>query len=378
MTITIGIVAGEASGDILGAALVKDLQQRLPGCQFVGIAGPEMQALGVKSLFPMETLSVMGIKAVLMRLPAILKIRRGIIHYFSANPPDLFIGIDAPDFNLTVEERLHQQGIKTLHYVSPSIWAWKAGRIHKIKRATDGVLCILPFEEAIYAKHQHPAYFVGHPLAQQIPMMSDTQAARQALELPAVGPCLALLPGSRSSEVQLLLKPFLQAAALCKARIPGLTIVLPLAHPRLKPLLAKEQALLTELQVKVVAGQSRTVMTAADAVLLASGTATLEAMLLKKPMVVAYKFGPLSFVIARLFVKIRLFALPNIIAGKALVPEFFQQRVTSTALAEALLARLQDPAVQAETLAQFEAMHRLLQKPAGPSAAEVVIKVLDL
>lgn len=373
----IGIIAGETSGDLLGAGLVRELHKHFPTAVFEGIAGPQMQAAGVVSLYPMETLSVMGVSAVLKNLSAILKIRRGIIEHFIQHPPDIFIGIDAPDFNLTVEEKLRAQGIKTVHYVSPSIWAWKSWRIHKVKRATDAVLCILPFEVELYRRHQHPAYFVGHPLADQIELNPDTSKARQVLGLNTNTPCLALLPGSRGSEWHYLLPLFLEVAQRCQIRIPELQFVLPVAHAKLKPLLQPHQAALMQLRVKVLEGQARQAMLSANVVLLASGTATLEAMLLKKPMVVAYRFGGLSFLIARCLVKIRQFALPNIIAGERLVPEFIQHQATATHLSEAVLQRLLNPNEQQATVQRFYELHQQLRQQADQKAAQVVIDLLQ-
>jgi lipid-A-disaccharide synthase len=373
----IGMVAGELSGDILGAGLAQQLKHHFPDCVIEGIAGPKMQAAGVVSLYPMETLSVMGLLAVLKRLLAILKIRRGITQHFIKHPPDVFIGIDAPDFNLTVEKRLHSKGIKTVHYVSPSIWAWKPWRIHAIKKATDLVLCLLPFEVALYQKHQHAACFVGHPLADQIPMEPDGIVARQQLKLDPHAPCLALLPGSRRSEWHYLLKPFLETAVACQQHIDNLQVVLPIAHAKLKPLLAPHQALLTQLSIVLLDGQAQMAMRASDVVLLASGTATLEAMLLKKPMIVAYRLGWLSFIIARRMVKIRRFSLPNIIADKALVPECIQDQANVTHLTSLVLERLQHPETQETTIQQFYQLHEQLHQQADIKAAEAVIQLLN-
>ncbi len=373
----IGIVAGETSGDLLGEGLVQHLKKHFPDCIIEGIAGPRMQAAGAKSLYPMETLSVMGIMGVLKRLPAILKIRRSIVNHFIQNPPDVFIGIDAPDFNLTVEQRLHEKGIKTVHYVSPSIWAWKPWRIHKIKKATDLVLCILPFEVALYEKHQHAACFVGHPLADQIPLEPNVLEARQKLGLIGNGPFLAVLPGSRRSEWHYLLQPFLQTALACKKVLPELQVILPIAHAKLKPLLVAHQGLLNQLSIKILDGQAQAAMMASDVVLLASGTATLEAMLLKKPMVMAYRFGWFSFLIARLMVNIRRFSLPNIIAGEQLIPECIQDQATAEHLTPLVLQRLQHPETQQATIARFYKMHEMLRQQADQKAAEAVIQLLN-
>ncbi len=369
------LVAGELSSDALGADLIPQLKLRFPEAQFVGIGGPKMQAAGLQALASMEPLSVMGLWAVLKNLRQILKLRRHLLQYCLNQDIDLYIGIDAPDFNLGVEERLKKAGIRTVQYVSPSIWAWKAWRIHQIKRATHLVLCLLPFEPSLYHAHQHRAVFVGHPLADQIPIHTDTAAAREALGLSLDRPCLAILPGSRSSELQYLLKPFMEALRLCQEAQANLQVILPLAKPQLKAFLAPYQAELDRRSVKILAGQSQLALQAADVVLMACGTAALEAMLFKKPMVVAYRLGFGTFWIAKALLKIRQFALPNILAGKVIVPEFIQGACQGAALAQQVLAYLTTPPLS--MIAEFEDLHVKLRCQASERAAVAITNLVS-
>lgn len=369
------LVAGELSSDTLGADLIPQLKLRFPEAEFVGIGGPKMQAAGLQSLAPMEPLSVMGLGAVLRNLRQILKLRRRLLQYCLGQAVDLYIGIDAPDFNLGVEEKLKKAGIKTVHYVSPSIWAWKAWRIHQIKRATDLVLCLLPFEVELYQAHQHPAVFVGHPLADQIPLKTDMKAARETLGLRLDQPCLTILPGSRSSELQHLLKPFMEALRLVQASLPTLQVILPLAKPELKPFLAPYSAEFEKRGVTVLAGQSQLAMQAADVVLMACGTAALEAMLFKKPMVVGYRVGFGTFWLAKSLLKIRQFALPNIIAGKVLVPEFIQEACEGKTLAQQVLNYLAQPPL--DVVSEFDALHVKLRCHASERAAVAIANLIS-
>jgi lipid-A-disaccharide synthase len=370
----IGIVVGESSGDILGAGLIRALRENCPDIQVRGIGGPLMIAQGCESFFPMERLSVMGLIEPLKRLPELLGIRRFLKKYFVENPPDVFIGIDSPDFVLNLEMFLKQRGIKTVHYVSPSVWAWRQSRIHKIKRAVDHLLTLFPFEQEVYRRHQVPVTFVGHPLADQFPLTCDTAAYREQLKLTQTGTYVALLPGSRESEVALLAPVFLQAAQLLADKIPDLMFLIPAANPERKQQL---ETLLRNiaLPVTVFDGQSRVVMGASNGVLLASGTATLEALLLKKPMVVAYKMGFVSYGIISRLLKISHVALPNLLAGRALVPELIQKEVQPEQIAIAMERALQDETYIVSLQETYTRIHRQLQCQASQRAADTVLEV---
>ena len=372
----IGIIAGEVSGDILAAGLMSHLRQLHPDCEFVGIAGPRMQELGIETLFEMEELSVMGLVEVLGRLPRLLHVRRQVIRYFKENPPDIFIGVDAPDFNIGVELQLKQAGIKTIHYVSPSVWAWRQSRIHKIKRATNMVLAFLPFEKAFYDQHNAPCRFVGHTMADAIPLQSPKVPARELLQLKNAAPVVAVLPGSRGAEVEMLTPSFLQACQLLQQKYPDLQFVVPLVNPRRRAQfeLIKQQVA-PELSMTLVDGQARAVMTSADVILLASGTATLEAMLVKRPMVVAYKVKPFTFWLGQKLVKIRTFSLPNLLAGRTLVPELIQDECVPEKLAAAVGTYLQQD--NQALLDEFTRLHQLIRCDADKQAAQAVIDVLQ-
>ncbi|GAA4497018.1 lipid-A-disaccharide synthase [Pseudaeromonas paramecii] len=372
----IAIVAGEVSGDILAAGLMQALRSRHPQIEFVGIAGPRMQALGIDSLFDMEELAVMGLVEVLGRLPRLLQVRRQLIRALKANPPDLYIGVDAPDFNLGVERVLKDAGIKTVHYVSPSVWAWRQSRIHKIKAATDLVLAFLPFEKAFYDQHQAPCRFVGHTLADAIPLVSDRVAACQALGLSPQGRYLAVLPGSRQAEVGMLGQVFLQACALLHGRFPELTFIVPLVNDRRRAQFEAMLQAFPHLPVQLFDGQAREVMAASEAILLASGTATLEAMLVKRPMVVGYKVKPLTYWLAQKLVKIRTFSLPNLLAGRHIVPELIQDDCTPEAIAAALAQRLVGD--NRQLLDEFTRLHQLIRCDADSQAAQAVLELLEV
>ena len=374
-TPTFAIIVGEHSGDTLGAGLVKELQQRYPQAKFIGIGGPKMEALGFESLFAMEELAVMGIVEVLGRLRRLLYVRKTIVQYFTDNRPDVFIGIDAPDFNLTVEGKLKAVGIKTVHYVSPSVWAWREKRIFKIDKATDMVLSLLPFEKDFYDKHNVACTFVGHPLADQIPMYSDKQQAREKLELDGSAKYLAIMPGSRSSELNMLLPDFLATAKILKKSHPDLQFVAPVIND-IREQQFKElwQQHAPELDIKIVNNDTETVMASADCLLTASGTVTLEAALVKRPMVVAYKFNWLTAIIGRIMIKLEWFSLPNLLVKKSLIPELLQEQVTPDNLAiqvEPLLYDAQDELVQ-----EFTNIHVMLKQDASKKAADAVEKLL--
>lgn len=368
----IGVLAGEASGDLLGSRVLAALRARFPGLVVEGIGGPLMEAQGLHSMFPMERLSVMGLVEPLKRLPELLRIRREVYRHFAANPPDVFLGIDSPDFNLRLERRLRERGISTAHLVSPSVWAWRRGRIHSIKRAVDLMLCLFPFETGIYDQNGVPALFVGHPLADEIALQTDRALARQALGLDPAATVLALLPGSRAAEVRLLAPLFLQAARLLRQSDPALVLALPAASAARRTELEQLLAAYRDLEVTLVQGCSREVMAACDGALLASGTATLEAALLKRPMVVAYRMGALSWLLLRALVKTPFAALPNILAGRALVPELLQQAATPAAMAAALRPLLAGEPAAARQLEAFESIHRELRQGFGERAAEAL------
>ncbi len=370
----IGLLAGEASGDILGAALIRALREQCPDLRVEGIGGPLMQAQGLQSLFPMERLSVMGLVEPLQRLPELLHIRKTVFEHFRDKPPDVFVGIDSPDFNLHLEQKLRECGVKTAHLVSPSVWAWRQGRIKKIKRAVDLMLTLFPFEAAFYRQHEVPVCFVGHPLADEIPLNVSVSAARKTLGVAPDAKVLALLPGSRSAEVALLAPLFFDVAKVLLATNPELQLLLPAANAARR---AQIQALLPDdLPVTVIDGQSRTVMSAADAVLLASGTATLEALLLKKPMVIAYKMGALSWLIISRMVRSPFAGLPNILAGKTLVPECLQGEANTDNIVAQLnpLLNGQGADVQREA---FNDIHLCLRQNAGQRAATALIELVN-
>ncbi|SKA19440.1 lipid-A-disaccharide synthase [Oceanospirillum multiglobuliferum] len=376
----IAIVAGELSGDILGSGLIKAFKQRHPDAEFFGIGGPRMQAEGFVSHWPMDRLSVMGFVEVIGRLKELLGIRKQVRDLCIAEKPDLFIGIDAPDFNLTLEGWVKEAGIPVVHYVSPSVWAWKQGRLKKIARSVDHMLTLLPFEAPFYQRFNIPVTFVGHPLADELPLEVDQIGARQQLGLAVEQPVLAVLPGSRSSEVKYLGRTFLDAALLCCQQMADLQVVIPCATP------LRHQQIETELEqqpealrarIMLVDGQSREVMSAANAVLLASGTAALEAMLLKKPMVVAYKMAWLSHAIISRMIKVDHISLPNLIAGETLVPELIQEQASAENLGHALLDRLQHPEQYQALVERFYQLHLNLKQNASQTAAATIEQVIE-
>ncbi|WP_432697640.1 lipid-A-disaccharide synthase [Marinobacterium sp. YM272] len=377
-SLRIGIVAGEASGDILGAGLMQALQKRFPDIQFEGIGGELMLAAGCRSLYPMERLSVMGLVEVLGRVPELLRERRRLVRHFIANPPDLFIGIDAPDFTLGMERQLKQAGIPTVHYVSPSVWAWKRKRIFKIKRCVDLLLTLFPFEAEVYEPTQQNLRFVGHPLAEIIPAQIDMEQAREQYAAQADQKMVALLPGSRGSELKYLAQPFLETARWLQARDPGLVFVMPAANQRrYDQLAAMVAAEYGDLNLKLVRGHSREVMAAADAILIASGTATLEACLLRKPMVVAYRMAGLTYKIYSRMIESRWISLPNVLAGEEMVPEILQDRVSPDVLGPLVLRALDDNEYRSRIEQVFGQIGEQLRQNASERAADAVLELLQ-
>ncbi|WP_213993207.1 lipid-A-disaccharide synthase [Sodalis sp. dw_96] len=378
-SVVIGLVAGEASGDILGAGLIRALRRHLPEARFVGVAGPRMLAEGCEAWYEMEELAVMGVVEVVERLPRLLKIRRDLTRRFGALMPDVFVGIDAPDFNITLEGRLKRRGIHTIHYVSPSVWAWRQKRVFKIGRATDNVLAFLPFEKAFYDRFNVPCQFIGHTLADAMPLVPDKTAARQALGIPVAARCLALLPGSRSAEVEMLSADFLHTAQLLSGHFPDLEILVPLVNARRREQFEKIKARAApRLRVHLLDGHAREAMIAGDAALLASGTAALECMLAKCPMVVGYRMKPLTFWLARRLVKTPYVSLPNLLAGRELVTELLQEECVPEKLAAALLPLLNSDTRSRELKETFLELHKSIRCNADEQAAQAVMKLITL
>lgn len=371
-TLRIAVVAGEASGDILGGGLMAALKARHSSIEFIGVGGPRMEQEGLVSAFPMERLSVMGLVEVLGRLPELLFRRRKLIRSLIQARPDVMIGIDAPDFNLGIELKLRKAGIRTVHYVSPSVWAWRQKRVEKIRRACDLVLALFPFETDFYRQHQVPVRFVGHPLADAIPLQPDRQAARERLSIGVDETVVALMPGSRGGEIERLGGLFFDAAQHLLQQRSGLRFIVPCANTaryrQLEVLLENRS-----LPVNLLDGQAQDALAACDAVLIASGTATLEAMLFKRPMVVAYRLAPLTYRILRHLVKTPYVALPNLLADQRLVPEWIQDDATPENLADTLLPLLTNGREQTD---HFERIHRQLRKDASAQAAEAVLDLL--
>ena len=374
------IIAGELSGDQLGAGLIDALRQRRPDLEIEGIAGPAMRAAGCKAWLDCEQLSVMGLFEVLRHLPRLSRLLRETEQRLRDNPPDLLIGIDAPDFNLRLERQARAAGIRTVQYVCPSVWAWRQGRVKTLRAACDRVLCLLPFEADFLAEHAVAGEFVGHPLADEIPAGLSAQAARAALGLDA-RQVVALLPGSRAAEVERLGPDFARTAAWLAEREPDLVFACPLATPaigeRFRSLLASYAP---GCRVECFQGRAREVIAASDAVLVASGTATLETMLVNRPMVVAYRVAALTYYLARLLrlVRVQHVALPNLLAGRALVPEFLQSAARAEKLGPAMLEMLHSQPLRASLLGEFEALRGQLQRDASQRAAEAVLAVAGI
>ena len=374
----VGLVAGEASGDRLGAGLMRALRERVPGARFVGVGGPRMAAEALELLAPAEALAVMGLVEVLGRLPALWRLRRSLVRRLTEAGLDVFVGIDAPDFNLGLEAALRARGVRTVHYVSPTVWAWREGRVRKIARAADMVLTLFDFEVGFYRGHGVEARFVGHPLADALPLEpSAAREARAALGLDPERTTIALLPGSRAGEVSRLGPALAGAAAwLARAR-PGLAFVSPMASGGAEALwrraLAREAP---GVEVHVLQGRSHEALAASDVAIVASGTATLEALLLRRPMVVAYRLSPLTYHIARRLVRVKRFALPNLLAGEDLVPELIQEAAAPARLGAEALAWLDAPERMARIEARFREIHERLRRGADARAAEAVLAVM--
>lgn len=375
------MVAGEVSGDILGAGLIQALKQHFPQAQFSGIGGTRMQAEGFVSLFPMDRLSVMGLVEPLKRLPELLRIRKTIKQHCLEQQAVMFIGIDSPDFNLSIELFVKQQGLFSVHYVSPSVWAWRQGRVKKIKQAVDLMLCLLPFEVAFYQQHNQAAVFVGHPLADELPMYPDQLEARKQLGIAEKANVLALMPGSRQGEVALMGELYLQVAKKLQEKYPNedWQFVLPTANSeRKKQLQVTLDTLALKNNIHLLDRQSHLAMTAADAVLLTSGTTALEAMLLKKPMVVAYKTAVLSYAVLSRMIKTPYVSLPNLLANQALVPELIQNEASFTAVFEATEKALFDENYRQQQVQHFFQLHQKIQANASEVAAQAIVKAMQV
>lgn len=376
----VAIAAGEASGDTLGAGLIEALRKLSPQAQFFGIAGPGMISAGCEPWYRTEELSVMGLAEILRHLPRLLKLRRQFIKRLQAARPDVFIGIDSPDFNLPVEAALKKSGVPTVQYVSPQVWAWRQSRVAGIRDATDLVLCVLPFEVEFYRTHDVNSVFVGHPLADEVPVEVDAGDARQSLGLPAATAILAVLPGSRSTEVSRLARPFLETGKWLQQRHPGLQVVVALVNDAIRDrYLQATNGVELDPPPRLVVGRAREVIAAADVVLTASGTASLEAALLKRPMVVAYIISRLTHRLLRVLGlnKLEYFSLPNLLAGRELVPEYLQRQVCPTELGPALERYLNPQGEHENWRDAFTAIHQQLRRNASDGAARAVLGLLS-
>lgn len=371
------MVAGEASGDLLGAKLIQALRERYPDLQVEGLGGPAMIAAGCRSLFDIERLAVMGLIEPLLRLPDLIKLRRGLYRHFTAHRPDIFIGIDAPDFNLGLEIQLRRTGIPVVHYVSPSVWAWRQGRIHKIAKAVDLMLTLLPFEAAFYEKNHVPVRYVGHPLADQIPLEPDLIAARRALCIEEKATYVAILPGSRRQEIRHMAEPFLHAAKQAWEQRPHLKFLTShINEQRYQEFYEYYKKLAPDLPLQFFTCRSQDVVAAADAVLVTSGTATLETMLFKKPMVIAYRMSRLTHQIAKRIVKTRFIGLPNLLADEYLVPELIQGQARPEQICHHLLDYLDHPEKVRTLAGRFTQLHQGLRADSANSIADAVLSVI--
>jgi lipid-A-disaccharide synthase len=386
MGLRIGMVVGEASGDALAAALVQELIHLVPNVEIEGILGPKVLAMGnCRQLFSMDSLNIMGFGFSWRKILAIYRMRRWLIQYFKDDPPDLFIGVDAPDFNLSLEKALKQAAIPVVHYVSPTVWAWRPWRVRLIRKAVDLLLVLFPFEEQFLLKHQIPAKFIGHPAADRIPLQIDSRNARRQLaallqkEVAESATYIAILPGSRWSELQYMLPLYLQVASLCLASGRKLQFIIPLINPAHQSYLETlVQTVAPELPYFTVLNNTDVAIAACDIALVTSGTATLEVMLHQKPMIIAYKTNWLTYCIAKCLIKIPFIGLPNILANQRIVPEFIQRQATAPEIARTLLSLLQQPEKQRWQTIAFHTWHLRLQKQAGVSSAQAILQLLGL
>ena len=375
----VGIVAGELSGDLLGAALITAIRAQVPNAEFFGVAGPKMIAAGCEAWATTDQLSVMGLAEVIRHIPRLLKLRASLVERFRAARPHVFVGIDYQEFNLGLAKRLKAEGFKTVQYVSPQVWAWRQGRVKTIGEACDLILCLLPFETDFYTRHGVRAVFVGHPLADQIPLEVDREAARRVLDIDPSESVVALLPGSRLSEVERLAVDFATAAAWIAQRRPEISFVAPMASARVRHAFERKISEVPNApQIRLVDGQSQRVLAAANAVIVASGTATLETLLSRRPMVVAYRFAAFTaFVLRSLgLVKVQFFSQPNLLAGRRLVPEFLQEQVNGADLGAALLNELADPEHLAELQREFRTLHETLRRGGADLAATAILELV--
>jgi lipid-A-disaccharide synthase len=375
----VGLVAGEASGDTLGADLIRALRRHAPDTEFFGVAGPKMQAAGCETWEPAESLAVMGLFEIVLDLPRLLRLHARTRAAFLAAKPDVFVGIDAPEFNLRLARDLRAAGIPTVQYVSPQVWAWRQGRARSIHRSVDLVLCLLPFEKRFYDEHGMRAEFVGHPLADAIPMTVDRQAARIALKVDADAQVVALLPGSRSGEVARLAKEFAATARWLAAQRPHLVFVAPMASAATRQIFAQALARHAPgIHVQIIEGQAQTALIAADVVLVASGTASLEAALCKRPMVVVYRLGAMTaWILRRLnLVKVKFFAQPNLLADRRVVGEYFQEEIVPESIGAELLMWLEDAERRSGLELEFSRIHADLRRDAGTRAAQAIVALL--
>ncbi|WMY96505.1 MAG: lipid-A-disaccharide synthase [Arsenophonus sp.] len=376
--LTIGLVAGEISGDILGASLIRTLKEQIPHIRFIGIAGPLMKREGCQSWYEIEELSVMGIVEIFGRLPRLLKIRSDLIKRFLKLQPDIFIGIDSPDFNIFLEKKLKKNGIKTIHYVSPSFWAWRKNRIFKIGESTDLVLAFLPFEKKIYDYYKIPCYLIGHTMANNIPLKPDKKNARLQLKISNDAKYLAILPGSRCSEVEMLTKDFLYAAEILIQEFPKLKILVPVVNKKCRD---KFEAIYKKIGIKlpleIIEGQALLVMISADVTLLASGTATLECMLAKCPMVVGYRMKVITYWLAKFFIKTSYISLPNLLAGDRLVQEFIQYACQPKELAKSLRNLLINLHTVKKLKKRFLELHKSIRSNDDEKLAKVVLELSE-